>query len=73
MKIRVDLLKHMANNNIRQIKELHELTGLSRVTIHKILSGKTKGLSFSTICTLCEKLNCEPGELVVLVSDEEAS
>ncbi|MER2057197.1 MAG: helix-turn-helix transcriptional regulator [Niallia sp.] len=66
MKLEVKLLEMMARNNIRQIEELHHLTGISRTTIRLILEGKKNALYFETIATLCEKLNCRIDELLVI-------
>lgn len=66
MEIEVKLLEMMARNNIRKIEELHDLTGLSRTTIRLILEGKKKSLYFDTIGLLCEKLNCNLEELIVM-------
>jgi putative transcriptional regulator len=56
----------MARNNIRKIEDLHDLTGLSRTTIRLILEGKKKSLYFETIALLCEKLDCQLDELIVM-------
>ena len=65
LEIEVKLLEMMAKNNIRRIEDLHDLTGLSRTTIRKILNGEKKSLYFDTIGLLCEKLHCNIDELLV--------
>lgn len=64
--IDVKLLQQMAKNNIRQISELQELTGLSRRTISKLLNGQSSAIHFETLAILCKKLDCEISELIVL-------
>jgi DNA-binding Xre family transcriptional regulator len=66
MEIEVKLLEMMARNNIRRIEDLHNLTGLSRTTIRQILDGEKKSLYFDTIGLLCEKLDCQINELLVV-------
>ena len=64
------LLEMMARNKIRTIEELHRKTGISRRAISAILSGKKTGLRFETIVKLCQTLNCEIGELIVIKKDK---
>lgn len=71
MKLEVRLLEMMARKNIRQIEELHNLTGISRTTIQRILDGKKNALYFKTIATLCEKLDCKIEELLVVTERGE--
>lgn len=59
-----NLLMLMAKRNVRTVTELHQLTGVSRVTLSKVLNGKVDSISLSTIIRICQGLNCEVGELV---------
>jgi putative transcriptional regulator len=71
MQIEIKLLELMAKNNIRTIADLHERTGISRTTISLILDGKKKSLFFSTMATLCEVLNCDLHELLVVREEKK--
>jgi len=51
-------------------KALAERIGVSEVALSQIKTGKIKGMRFSTLLALCEVLDCEPGDLLVLVRDE---
>ena len=62
----IKLLEMMARNNIRQIKELHEITGISRTIISNLLNGNKSGIRLDTLAKLCEALDCEIGDLVVM-------
>ncbi|WP_455920497.1 helix-turn-helix domain-containing protein [Priestia megaterium] len=59
-----NLLVVMAQKNVRTILELQELTGVSRVTLGKILNGKTENVSLSTLVRICKGLDCEISDLV---------
>ncbi len=64
--IEVRLLEMMAKQNIREIKELHELSGISRTIISDLLNGKKRSIRLDTVEKLCKALNCEVGELIHL-------
>lgn len=52
-------------------KALAERIGVSEVALSQIKTGKIKGMRFSTLLALCEVLDCEPGDLLVLVREED--
>ena len=52
-------------------KALAERIGVSEVALSQIKTGKIKGMRFSTLLALCEVLDCEPGDLLVLAQDED--
>lgn len=52
-------------------KALAERIGVSEVALSQIKTGKIKGVRFSTLLALCEALDCAPGDLLVLVRDED--
>jgi putative transcriptional regulator len=64
MEAHIRLLEMMARNNVRTIKDLHNMTGLSRTTISQIIGGDKKSLTLRTIGTLCETLHCRIEELI---------
>jgi putative transcriptional regulator len=39
-------------------------TGLSPLTISKLVKGKTNGIGFTTLELICEALKCEPNDLL---------
>lgn len=63
--IEVRLLEMMAKKNIRQIKELHEMTGLSRTIISDLINGNKRSIRLETIEKLCKALDCSIGDLIV--------
>ena len=49
-----------------QIQDVHEKTGLSRMTVSKLYNEKSTRIDFDTIMKLCQLFNCEVGELLYL-------
>lgn len=64
--IEIKLLEQMAKKDIRTIQEIHEKSGLSRKAIANILNNKNVRIKADTIAKLCQALDCEIGELVVI-------
>lgn len=60
----------MAKNKLN-IKDVHEATGLSRTTISKLYNEESTQIGLETIAKLCELLNCEVGDLLVLEKNGE--
>lgn len=52
-------------------QRLHELTGLHLGTISKLRNKKPSRLDTNTLDILCKALNCEPGDLLRFVPDED--
>lgn len=69
--IQVRLLEVMGKRNIRTIKEVSKKTGLSRKAVSTILKNQTHKMNTDTIAKICEGLECEIGELLVLKKDKE--
>jgi putative transcriptional regulator len=53
-------------------KQLAEMTGLHPVTVskHKNMRVMPARLEYETLYKYCEALNCQPGDLLVLVPDD---
>jgi putative transcriptional regulator len=47
------------------IQDVADMTGLSRTTVSALVNGNGKGVQFDTLDTLCNKLNCNPGNILV--------
>ena len=50
---------------------LSERTGLARATLESLATRQSYNPRLSTIEKLCNALNCMPGDLLVLIADEE--
>ncbi len=53
-------------------RELAQAIGLSETNLSLIKSGKIKGMRFQTLNAICAYLDCEPGDILRYVPDEEA-
>lgn len=60
----------MAERKMRS-NELAALIGTSTVNLSNIKTGKVRGIRFSTLGAICEALDCQPGDLLEYVTQEE--
>lgn len=45
------------------LTELSSLVGISMANLSNLKTGKARAIRFSTLSSLCEALDCQPGEL----------
>ena len=55
----------------RSLTELSELTGISIVNLSLLKTGKAKAVRFTSLDRICQALECQPGDLLQQVSEEE--
>ena len=65
MKIVVRLDEIMGRRKIR-LNELATLVGITEANLSILKNGKAKAIRFSTLLALCEALDCQPGDLLVV-------
>lgn len=53
------------------LNDLAEQVGISNVNLSKIKNNKVNAIRFSTLAAICKALNCEPGDILKYVEDEE--
>ena len=53
------------------LNELAEKVGITNVNMSKIKTGKISAIRFSTLNGICRVLNCQPGDVLEYVEDEE--
>lgn len=53
-------------------KELAERVGISQVNMSRIKTGKVSAIRFSTLDAICRALDCQPGDVLEHISDDEA-
>lgn len=46
------------------LNELSERVGIANVNLSKIKTGKVSAIRFSTLCAICEALDCQPGDIL---------
>lgn len=52
-------------------KELAERIGISAVNLSRIKTGKISAVRFSTLDAMCRALDCQPGDLLEYIPDDE--
>lgn len=53
-------------------KELAERVGISQVNMSRIKTGKVSAVRFSTLDAICRALDCQPGDVLEYMPDDEA-
>lgn len=46
-------------------------TGISHTTLWRLKKGKALGINFETLEKICSGLNCQPGDVLRLVSEKK--
>lgn len=68
--VNVDVM--MAKRKINA-SELSEKVGITLSNLSILKNNKAKAVRFSTLEALCKALNCQPGDLIEFVKDDEFS
>lgn len=69
MPIIVNLDVMMAKRKM-SLNELSDKVGLTLSNLSILKTGKAKAIRFSTLETICEVLNCQPGDILEYVNDK---
>ena len=51
--------------------QLAEKVGITQANLSILKTGKAKAVRFSTLESICEVLQCQPGDILTYVSDKE--
>ena len=70
MSIIVNLDVMLARRKMTSL-ELSQRIGLTPANLSILKTGKAKAIRFSTLEAICRELNCQPGEILEFVPDEE--
>ena len=54
------------------VTELSERVGITMANISVLKNGKAKAVKISTLNSICKALDCQPGDILEYVPDEEA-
>lgn len=68
MAIIIRLDKVMADRKM-SLNELADRVGMTNVNLSNLKTSKMKGIRFETMNSICEALNCQPGDLFEYVKD----
>jgi len=71
MPIVINLDVMLARNKMKS-KDIAAYVGITEQNLSLIKSGKVKGIRFSTLETICEKLNCQPGDILEYRAEPDA-
>ena len=63
MAIVINLDVMLARHKLKS-KELAAFVGITEQNLSLLKSGKVKGIRFSTLEKICERLNCQPGDVL---------
>ncbi len=63
MAIIINLDVMLAKRKVRS-KELAAYVGITEQNLSLLKSGKVRGMRFSTLEKICERLNCQPGDIM---------
>ena len=66
--IRLDRV--LADRKMR-LNDLAAQVGISSVNLSYLKTGKVKAVRFSTLNAICKVLNCQPGDILEYVEDED--
>lgn len=72
MAIIVNLDVMMAKRKM-SLNELSDKVGLTLSNLSILKTGKAKAIRFSTLESICYVLDCQPGDILEFVRDEEKS
>ena len=68
--VRLDVM--LALRKVRS-KDLAESIDITEANLSLLKSGKVKGVRFATLEAICQKLECQPGDLLEYVPDGDAA
>jgi putative transcriptional regulator len=60
----------LAERNVRS-KDLAEYVGITEANLSLLKHGKVKGVRFETLARICEYLDCQPGDVLQHVPDDD--
>ena len=55
------------------LNELSEKVGVANVNLSKLKNGRVSAIRFSTLEAICDVLNCQPGDILEFVREENES
>ena len=68
MPIQIQLDALLAERGMRG-KELAEIVGITAANLSILRSGKAKAVRFSTLEAICEALQCQPGDILIYITE----
>ena len=72
MKIIVNLDVMLAKRKMKS-KDLADAIGITTANLSILKTGKAKAVRFATLAAICKILECQPGDILEYVSDQNIS
>ena len=72
MAIIINLDVILAKRKVKS-KDLAAYVGITEQNLSLLKSGKVKGIRFNTLEKICERLACQPGDIIEWVASDAAS
>lgn len=66
-------LDRMLADRKMPLGKLAEEIGISNVNLSNLKTGKVKAIRFSTLDAICKVLDCQPGDILEYIEDDEES
>ena len=70
MKIQVNLDRMMLERQMK-LTDLAERVGITQANLSILKTGKAKAIRFSTLAAICQELNCQPGDILEYLEEED--
>ena len=70
MSIRINIDVMLAKRKM-SVTELSARFGITMANISILKNGKAKAIKLSTLNSICKALNCQPGDIMEYVEDED--
>ncbi len=70
MPIQVNLDVMLARRKVKS-KDLAAHIGITEANLSLLKSGKVKGVRFETLAKICAYLDCQPGDILEFLPDED--
>ncbi|CQR47666.1 hypothetical protein BN1058_01993 [Paraliobacillus sp. PM-2] len=68
--INIDVM--LAKRKMR-VTELSEKVGITMANLSILKNGKARAIRFSTLESICKALDCQPGDIIEYVSNDDSS
>jgi putative transcriptional regulator len=69
IEIRID---ELLENRSRTFYWLAKETGISHSTLWRLKKGKSVGINFATLESICRMLSCQPGDVLTLTIEKKS-
>lgn len=72
MNIQINLDIQLAKSKM-SLTELSQQVGVSMTNLSLLKTGKVKAIRFSTLAAICQALNCQPGDILQYINNDNTA